>query len=49
LRAQYLVLACGARPATLKIPGEELLITSTEFLDLNRMPPRVFIGGHHRV
>jgi glutathione reductase (NADPH) len=46
LRANHIVLACGARPATLEFPGRELLITSTEFLDLERMPPRIaFIGG----
>jgi glutathione reductase (NADPH) len=46
LRARNIVLACGARPATLNLAGEELLITSTDFLDLDRMASRiVFIGG----
>jgi glutathione reductase (NADPH) len=46
LRARHIVLACGARPATLNLTGEELLITSTGFLDLEEMAPRVvFIGG----
>ncbi len=46
LRASRFVLACGARPATLDLPGEDLLITSTDFLDLERLPARiVFIGG----
>ena len=46
LEARHVVLATGARPATLGLAGEEHLITSTEFLDLERLPRRVaFIGG----
>lgn len=46
LRAKKFHIATGARPMTLGIPGEELLITSTEFLDLARKPSRiVFVGG----
>jgi glutathione reductase (NADPH) len=46
LNARRIVLATGARPATLDVTGEKLLITSTEFLDLASLPRRiVFIGG----
>jgi len=46
LEARRFVVASGARPATLGIPGEELLTTSTEFLELKELPKRiVFIGG----
>jgi glutathione reductase (NADPH) len=46
LEARRIVLATGARPAPLRLAGEELLIDSTEFLDLQRLPPRIaFIGG----
>jgi glutathione reductase (NADPH) len=46
LEARHVVRAAGARPANLRIAGEEHLITSTEFLDLERLPRRVaFIGG----
>ncbi|MBV8066763.1 MAG: NAD(P)/FAD-dependent oxidoreductase, partial [Candidatus Eremiobacteraeota bacterium] len=46
LRARNIVLATGARPATLDLRGEERLITSTDFLDLENLPKRiVFIGG----
>ncbi|HVR47812.1 MAG TPA: NAD(P)/FAD-dependent oxidoreductase [Candidatus Binatia bacterium] len=46
LETRHVVLATGARPANLQIAGEEHLITSTDFLDLERMPRRVaFIGG----
>ena len=40
------MLAAGDRPATLRLPGEEHLITSTGFLELEQLPPRVaFVGG----
>jgi len=40
------VIAGGARRATLGIPGEELLTSSTEFLELERLPRRLlFVGG----
>jgi glutathione reductase (NADPH) len=46
LKARHIVLATGAHPAPLRLPGEELLITSTEFLDLEALPHRIaFIGG----
>jgi glutathione reductase (NADPH) len=46
LRARYVVLATGAKPAALNLPGEEHLVDSTGFLDLPRLPERVaFIGG----
>lgn len=46
LQADHIVLATGARPATLGLAGEEHLITSTGFLDLESLPKRiVFIGG----
>ena len=46
LRAKHFHIATGARPMTLNIPGEEHLITSTEFLDLAERPDRIaFVGG----
>jgi glutathione reductase (NADPH) len=43
---RYTVIAAGARHAELHIPGEEYLITSTQFMELEQMPQRVvFIGG----
>src|SRR5713101_1443758 len=43
---RYVVIAGGARRATLNIPGEEHLTTSTEFLELDRLPGQiVFVGG----
>ncbi len=46
LEAPHVVIASGAMPATLGIPGEEHLITSEEFLELDELPKRiVFVGG----
>lgn len=46
LSARNFHIATGAWPMTLKIPGEELLATSTDFLELPERPERiVFVGG----
>jgi glutathione reductase (NADPH) len=46
VRAKHIVVATGARPAPLGFDGEDLLMTSEDFLELASMPPRlVFIGG----
>ena len=46
LEGRHVVVAAGARPVTLPIPGAEHLTTSEEFLELNALPRRiVFIGG----
>jgi len=46
LVGRHVVIATGARHATLGIPGEEHLTTSTQFLELDELPHRiVFVGG----
>jgi glutathione reductase (NADPH) len=46
LVGRHVVIAAGARHAPLGVPGEEHLTTSTDFLDLEQLPPRVvFVGG----
>ena len=46
LEAKHVLIAAGAKPKTLNIPGEEHLTTSDQFLELESLPPRVlFIGG----
>lgn len=46
LSARHFHIATGARPMTLNIPGEALLATSTDFLELAERPDRVvFVGG----
>jgi glutathione reductase (NADPH) len=46
LESRYFVIASGARPAPLGIPGEEHVRTSTDFLELERLPDRIaFIGA----
>jgi glutathione reductase (NADPH) len=44
--AERFLIATGARPRELGIPGEELVATSTDFLDLDALPERIaLIGG----
>ena len=46
LTGRYIVIAAGARPQTLHIPGEQHLTTSEQFLELETLPRRVvFVGG----
>ncbi|MBC8121975.1 MAG: NAD(P)/FAD-dependent oxidoreductase [Gemmatimonadaceae bacterium] len=46
LSGRYILVATGATPATLGIPGEEHLTTSDQFLELETLPARiVFVGG----
>jgi glutathione reductase (NADPH) len=46
LQSTYIHIATGACPRPLKIPGEEFMTTSSEFLYLAELPQRlVFIGG----
>ncbi len=46
LATRHVVIAAGARPQTLNIPGEEHLTTSEQFLQLEQLPQRVvFVGG----
>ncbi len=45
-RAKHFHIATGARPMMLNIPGEEHLITSTDFLEMPDLPARIaFVGG----
>ncbi len=46
LEGRHFVIATGAKPRRLGIPGEEHLATSTDFLELERLPDRIaFVGG----
>jgi len=46
LTGRYVVIAAGAKPVDLGIPGIEFVTTSDQFLDLDALPKRiVFIGG----
>lgn len=46
LEARNIVIASGAKPRPLDIPGEDLVTNSTEFMEIERLPHRVlFIGG----
>ncbi len=46
LEARHFVIAAGAKPRHLGMPGEEHLVTSTAFLELDHLPPRIaFVGA----
>src|SRR5882724_579696 len=46
LVGRFVLIAAGAWPARLHIPGEEHLTTSDKFLELDVLPPRIlFVGG----
>lgn len=46
LVAKHIVIATGAKPMKINIPGEELTITNKEFLNLQQFPDDItFIGG----
>ncbi|AOY58263.1 dihydrolipoyl dehydrogenase family protein [Desulfococcus multivorans] len=46
LTARFIVLAVGAVPMSLPIDGSDHIISSSEFMELDRLPSRiVFIGG----
>lgn len=46
VQADKIVLATGAKPRSLNIPGNEYTLTSTDFLNLEKLPKSLlFIGG----
>jgi glutathione reductase (NADPH) len=45
LDARFVLIAVGAVPARLGLPGEEHLVSSTEFLELDELPKRIVLVG----
>lgn len=45
LEARHILIATGAKPVTLGIPGEEHLVTNEEFLSLETLPKRIVLVG----
>lgn len=45
LSASHFIIATGARPRKLNVPGEELLIDSTDFLELSALPKEMILVG----
>jgi glutathione reductase (NADPH) len=45
LEARHVLIAAGARPVPLGIPGEEHVVTSDHFLELDRLPGRIALVG----
>ena len=46
LTSKHVVIATGSGPRPLGIPGEDLVVSSTQFLELDSLPPRIaFVGA----
>jgi glutathione reductase (NADPH) len=45
LDGRFVLIAAGAVPIRLGMPGEEHIITSTEFLELDQLPDRIVLVG----
>jgi glutathione reductase (NADPH) len=45
LDGRFILIAAGAVPMRLGMPGEEHIITSTEFLELDQLPERIVLVG----
>lgn len=46
LQGRFVVIAVGAKPAKLNIPGEKYLTTSAAFMEVDKLPQRIlFVGG----
>ena len=45
LEGRFILIATGAEPVKLGIPGEEHLVSSTEFLELDDLPERIVLVG----
>ena len=45
LRARYILIASGAEPVSLDMPGEEYLIDNEAFMALERLPRRIALVG----
>ncbi|MGH9930579.1 MAG: dihydrolipoyl dehydrogenase family protein [Pyrinomonadaceae bacterium] len=45
LEGHFILLATGAVPMRLGIPGEEHIITSTEFLEMEQLPKKIVLLG----
>ena len=45
LESRFILIAVGAVPMHLGIPGEEHVITSTEFLELEKLPKKIVLLG----
>ncbi|MCH4813575.1 MULTISPECIES: dihydrolipoyl dehydrogenase family protein [Vreelandella] len=45
LEARHILIATGAEPVALDIPGEEHLVDNERFLELDALPPRIALVG----
>ena len=49
LKARYILIAAGARPIPLDIPGQEYAVTSDVFLELDRLPALIVLVGRRYI
>ncbi|AKB75483.1 Dihydrolipoyl dehydrogenase [Methanosarcina lacustris Z-7289] len=45
IRAKYIIITTGSRPRKLNIPGEEYLVTSEAFMELEELPKKIIFAG----
>jgi glutathione reductase (NADPH) len=45
LKARFILIATGAAPVSLGIPGKEHVVTSEQFLELDRLPGNIVLVG----
>ncbi|WP_019143269.1 dihydrolipoyl dehydrogenase family protein [Noviherbaspirillum massiliense] len=45
IEARHILIACGAEPVKLGVPGEEYLATNEDFLALAALPRRIVLAG----
>jgi glutathione reductase (NADPH) len=46
MNARFVLIATGAKPRNVEVPGAEFLIDSTHFMELDALPKRIlFVGG----
>ena len=45
IEGRYILIATGARPRPIDVPGGACLVDSTEFMELDALPPRILFVG----
>lgn len=45
ITAKFMIITTGSKPRRLNIPGEEYLVTSEEFMELEKLPERIIFAG----
>ncbi|WMW26342.1 NAD(P)/FAD-dependent oxidoreductase [Methanolobus sediminis] len=45
IASRYIIITTGSKPRRLNIPGEEYLVTSGEFMELDELPKKIIFAG----